>query len=50
MIKTKKKQEIEQRICVSRAPRGKRKFVTVVTGLTTCGQYLFFSQVQVLLF
>jgi len=26
----------QQRICISRAPRGKNKFVTVITGLTTC--------------
>lgn len=39
MIKTKKKDATKlQKICVSRAPRGKKKFVTVVTGLATYGK------------
>jgi density-regulated protein len=38
MLKTKKpKEEVTKRICVSRAPRGKKKSVTVVTGLSTFG-------------
>ncbi|XP_022249042.1 density-regulated protein homolog [Limulus polyphemus] len=35
MVKTKKKTEKEKRICLSRAPRGKKKSVTVVSGLKT---------------
>ncbi|CAO1407109.1 unnamed protein product [Diamesa hyperborea] len=38
MIKpNKKKEDVEKRITVSRAPRGKKKSVTVVTGLSTFG-------------
>jgi len=37
MIKTKKKQDQPQRVCLSRAPRGKKKYVTVITGLATYG-------------
>ena len=40
VIKVKKKAEIEKRVCLSRAPRGKKKFVTVVAGLKTCGEWL----------
>ncbi|KAL7303631.1 density-regulated protein homolog [Trichogramma pretiosum] len=35
MLKTKKKEEVQKLITVSRAPRGKKKSVTVVTGLST---------------
>eukprot|EP00914_Ancora_sagittata_P018595 GHVO01036870.1.p1 GENE.GHVO01036870.1~~GHVO01036870.1.p1 ORF type:complete len:202 (+),score=41.44 GHVO01036870.1:14-619(+) len=35
VIKTKKKQEKPQRITLARASRGKKKFVTVITGLST---------------
>lgn len=35
MLKTKKKEDIPRLITVSRAPRGKKKSVTVVTGLST---------------
>ncbi|XP_030745322.1 density-regulated protein homolog [Sitophilus oryzae] len=35
IIKTKKKEEGPKQVCVSRAPRGKKKSVTVVTGLST---------------
>jgi density-regulated protein DRP1 len=35
VVKLKQKQDIEKRISLSRACRGKRKFVTVVTGLST---------------
>lgn len=35
MMKTKKKEEGPRRITLSRAPRGKKKSVTVVTGLKT---------------
>lgn len=39
MMKAKKKeQEIEKKICLSIAPRGKRKSVTVVQGLKTFGR------------
>lgn len=35
VVKVKQKQDVEKRICLSRACRGKRKFVTVITGLAT---------------
>lgn len=35
MVKAKKKTEKEKKICLSRASRGKKKFVTVITGLKT---------------
>ncbi|KAL2715365.1 density-regulated protein [Vespula squamosa] len=35
MLKTKKKEDIPKLVTVSRAPRGKKKSVTVVTGLST---------------
>ena len=35
MMKAKKKEDVAKRITVSRAPRGKKKSVTVVTGLST---------------
>ncbi|XP_058803332.1 density-regulated protein homolog [Phymastichus coffea] len=35
MLKTKKKEEVQKLVTVSRAPRGKKKSVTVVTGLST---------------
>ena len=40
MIKTKKKSAAskKQQIQLSRAPRGKKKFVTAVTGLATFGE------------
>ena len=42
MMKAKKKAEKEKKICLSRAPRGKKKFVTVITGLKTFGNFLIF--------
>ena len=40
MIKTKKETaEKERKVVMSRAPRGKKKYVTVVTGLGTFGKY-----------
>lgn len=38
LMKIKKKEEVNKRITVSRAPRGKKKSVTVVTGLSTFGK------------
>lgn len=39
MMKAKKtKEDGPKKICVSRAPRGKKKSVTVVTGLSTFGK------------
>lgn len=35
MIKTKKKDDGPKQVCISRAPRGKKKSVTVVTGLSS---------------
>jgi len=40
MVKPKKKEEQVKQVYVSRAPRGKKKSVTVVTGLSTFGNYL----------
>lgn len=40
MLKAKKvKDDGPKKVCVSRAPRGKKKSVTVVTGLNTFGTY-----------
>lgn len=41
MIKTKKKEDGPKQVCVSRAPRGKKKSVTVVTGLSSFGEDSF---------
>lgn len=38
MLKTKKKEDVPKLVTVSRAPRGKKKSVTVVTGLSTFGK------------
>lgn len=38
MLRVKKKEDVPKRICVSRAARGKKKSVTVVTGLSTFGK------------
>ena len=46
MIKTKKETaEKERKVVMSRAPRGKKKYVTVVTGLGTFGKYDFESSI-----
>lgn len=37
IIKTKKKDDTPKKICLSRAPRGKKKSVTVVVGLNSVG-------------
>lgn len=37
MLKTKKKDDTPKLVTVSRAPRGKRKSLTVITGLSTFG-------------
>lgn len=44
MLKTKKKEEVQKLVTVSRAPRGKKKSVTVVTGLSTFGKWESESQ------
>lgn len=38
MMKAKKKDDGPKQVCVSRAPRGKKKSVTVVTGLSSFGK------------
>lgn len=43
MVKAKKKDDIPKSIKLSRAPRGKKKSVTVVVGLSTFGKYMKFS-------
>ncbi|XP_059480346.1 density-regulated protein homolog [Neocloeon triangulifer] len=35
VLKSKKKEEVPKKVCLSRAPRGKKKSVTVVSGLST---------------
>ena len=40
MMKAKKKDDVPKKISVSRAPRGKKKYVTVVTGLNTFGKLI----------
>ncbi|KAH8238466.1 hypothetical protein KR032_007307 [Drosophila birchii] len=37
LLRVKKKEDVPKKICVSRAARGKKKSVTVVTGLSTFG-------------
>lgn len=45
LMKIKKKEEVIKRITVSKAARGKKKSVTIVTGLNTFGKKSnFFSQ------
>jgi len=51
LLRVKKKEDVPKRICVSRAARGKKKSVTVVTGLSTFGGsnisvHTFYSSVQ----
>lgn len=41
LMKIKKKEEVTKRITISKAPRGKKKSVTVVTGLNTFGMSSF---------
>lgn len=41
MIKTKKKEDGPKQVCISRAPRGKKKSVTVVTGLSSFSKFKF---------
>lgn len=44
--KTKKKIDGPKKVCVFRAPRGKKKSVTVVVGLNTFGNFFFnFQQI-----
>lgn len=38
LLRVKKKEDVPKKICVSRAARGKKKSVTVVTGLSTFGE------------
>lgn len=41
MVKAKKtKEDGPKKVCISRAPRGKKKSVTVVTGLSTFGKFI----------
>lgn len=48
MLKAKKTKEGGPRkVCVSRAPRGKKKSVTVVTGLSTFGKW--FTKIKYLI-
>ncbi|KAH8280765.1 hypothetical protein KR054_010253 [Drosophila jambulina] len=42
LLRVKKKEDVPKKICVSRAARGKKKSVTVVTGLSTFGACLKF--------
>ena len=47
MMKAKKKDDTPKQVTVSRAPRGKKKSVTVVTGLSTFGMHSISSYVSV---
>jgi hypothetical protein len=38
IMKARKKEDGPKQVCISRAPRGKKKSVTVVTGLSTFGK------------
>lgn len=38
IMKARKKEDGPKQVCISRAPRGKKKSVTVVTGLSTFGE------------
>lgn len=42
MLKSKKKEDVPKLVQVSRAPRGKKKSVTVVSGLSTFGMFTYF--------
>lgn len=44
MLKSKKKEDVPKLVQVSRAPRGKKKSVTVVSGLSTFGMYTIVYQ------
>lgn len=49
MIKANKKKEDDdkdRKICLSRAPRGKKKSVTVVTGIGTYGKTFIFQKIE----
>ena len=53
VIKTKQKQDIEKKICLSRSCRGKKKYVTIVTGLSTYGEFcsqLFMFKLELLFY
>lgn len=43
MLKSKKKEDVPKLVQISRAPRGKKKSVTVVSGLSTFGKLLLIS-------
>lgn len=43
VMKAKKKDDVPKKICVARAARGKKKSVTIVTGLSTFGWFSLFD-------
>lgn len=50
MLKSKKKEDVPKLVQVSRAPRGKKKSVTVVSGLSTFGKlYIELPHVSIIL-
>lgn len=44
MLKTKKREDVSKLVSISRAPRGKKKSVTVVAGLNTFGKLIFLTR------
>lgn len=48
MLKTKKKEDVPKLVTISRAPRGKKKSVTVVIGLSTFGNTVNESSIVIL--
>lgn len=45
MLKSKKKEDVPKLVQVSRAPRGKKKSVTVVSGLSTFGKIILLASI-----
>lgn len=48
MLKSKKKEDVPKLVQVSRAPRGKKKSVTVVSGLSTFGKLQFLTNIIII--
>lgn len=45
MLKSKKKEDVPKLVQISRAPRGKKKSVTVVSGLSTFGKESIYGNI-----
>ena len=46
ILKVKKKDDSPKPVCISRTTRGKKKFVTVVTGLKSYSMFLFYNHID----